>query len=71
MTSYDEGNDHFVAFDKLGVTGSSPVPPTSETSASPGVFVFPTGRGYSSGKYDRARAGNTAGSMPMSVIRST
>jgi len=26
--------------DKLGVTGSSPVPPTSETPASPGVFVF-------------------------------
>jgi hypothetical protein len=25
--------------DKLGVTGSSPVPPTSETPASPGVFV--------------------------------
>ena len=28
------------AIDKLGVTGSSPVPPTSETPASPGVFVF-------------------------------
>jgi hypothetical protein len=25
--------------DKLGVTGSSPVPPTSKTPASPGVFV--------------------------------
>src|SRR4029077_19680911 len=29
--------------DKLGVTGSSPVPPTSETPASPGVFVFRSG----------------------------
>ena len=40
--------------DKLGVTGSSPVPPTSESPAKRGAFVFQGG--------DRGRVGRWMGS---------
>src|SRR4051794_7028536 len=44
MTSGDRRRRTAERDRQAGVTGSSPVPPTSETPASPGVFVFLTER---------------------------